>query len=66
MKIRHLKVREGYRDYCLKNQSHKGNPTIPFILLKGIWLEKAGFTIDTPLSVIVRKNFLLLVPQEED
>ena len=64
MKNRTLKVRETHRDYNLKDQNHKGNPTTGFILLKGTWLEKAGFTIDTPVSVTMHKNCLLLVPEE--
>ncbi|MCU7927133.1 MAG: type I toxin-antitoxin system SymE family toxin [Candidatus Thiodiazotropha sp. (ex Dulcina madagascariensis)] len=65
MKERTLKVREGHRDYTLKGNEHKGNPTTPFLLLKGTWLEKAGFAVDTPVSVTVHKNCLLLVPKEE-
>ncbi|MCH2558415.1 MAG: type I toxin-antitoxin system SymE family toxin [Alcanivorax sp.] len=48
MKQRKLKVRKGHRDYTLKSKPCSGNPIIPFLLLKGTWLEQAGFTIDTP------------------
>ena len=63
MKNRKLKVRQIHRDYVLKGQGNKGNPTTSLILLKGTWLEKAGFTIDTPVSVTVQKNRLVLDPQ---
>ena len=63
MKNRTLKVRQTHRDYHHKGQSHKGNPTTSLIQLKGTWLEEAGFTIDTPVSVTVQKNRLVLEPQ---
>jgi len=64
MKKRSLKVRQAPRDYFLKGQGHKGNPVTSFILLKGHWLEQAGFTTDTLVSVIVNKNRLLVIPKE--
>ena len=64
MKTRYLKVREGRRDYCLKDQPHKGNPITPFLLLKCTWLEEAGFTIDIPVSITVDKNCLLIAPNK--
>ncbi|MCB2264029.1 MAG: type I toxin-antitoxin system SymE family toxin [Candidatus Thiosymbion ectosymbiont of Robbea hypermnestra] len=64
MEIRHLKVRKGFRDYYLKDQSYSGYPTTPIILLKGTWLEKAGFAIDALLSVYVQQNCLILTPQD--
>ncbi len=64
MKIRYMKVRKAYRDYYLKNQSHPGYPTTPYILLKGNWLEEAGFVIDTPVLVHVQPNRLVLTPRE--
>lgn len=65
MKIRQLKVCKTYRSYTLKNKPYQGNPATPLIQLKGSWLEKAGFTIDTPVSVIVHKSCLLIVPRDE-
>ena len=64
MNTRHLKVRKGFRDYYLKDKEHQGNPPTPYLLLKGTWLKQAGFTIDTPVSVTVRKNRLLIAPSE--
>ncbi|NKC12505.1 MAG: type I addiction module toxin, SymE family [Gammaproteobacteria bacterium] len=64
MNIRHLKARKGFRDYYLEDKPAAGNPATPFILLKGTWLEKAGFAIDTPLSVYVQQNRLILTPQD--
>jgi len=64
MKNRKLKVRETHRDYFLKNQGHKGNPTTSYILLKGTWLEKAGFGIGLPIRVQVENQRLIITPRK--
>jgi hypothetical protein len=61
MKQRKLKVRKGHWDYTLKNEPYSGNRIIPFLLLKGTWLEQAGFNIDTPVSVSVKGGQLLII-----
>ncbi len=58
MKQRKLKVRKGHWDYILKSTPGGGNRTTPFILLKGIWLEQAGFTVDTPVCIAVDEGRL--------
>ncbi len=64
MKTRHLKVRETERDY--KTQKSRGYRAITsFILLKGNWLEEAGFAIDTPVSVTVQRQRLVIEPRNE-
>lgn len=61
MKYRTLKVRKGHRDYTLKSRPYSGSPITPFRLLKGTWLEKAGFAVDTPVSVSVEDGRLSIV-----
>ena len=61
MKQRKLKVREGHWDYTLKSTPCGGNRIAPFILLTGIWLEQAGFTVDTPVSITVEDGRLAIV-----
>ena len=61
MKYRTLKVRKGRRDYTLKSKPYSGNPITPFLLLKGTWLEQAGFNIDTPVSVSVEDGRLSII-----
>ena len=63
MSKRSLTVREGHRDYTLKSNPNSGNPITPFILLKGSWLENAGFTIGLPVCVQVDENKLIITPQ---
>ena len=60
---RHLKVRQGRRDYFLKTHPNGGNPITPFILLKGTWLEKSGFIIDLPIRVQVERQQLIITPR---
>ena len=68
MKNRHIKVRESHRDYIHKRQPtprrYWGNARTVQLILKGTWLEKAGFTLDTPVTVIVEENRLVLIPRE--
>jgi hypothetical protein len=40
-----------------------GRP-IPWIQLKGYWLQKAGFEIDTPVKVRVMEGCLVLTTEE--
>ncbi|MFT0139545.1 SymE family type I addiction module toxin [Alcanivoracaceae bacterium MT1] len=61
MKQRKLKVRKGRRYYTPQSQRGKGYPKVPFLLLQGNWLEKAGFGIDTPVSVTVEEGRLSIV-----
>jgi hypothetical protein len=63
MDVRSLTVREGHRDYFLKGKPHKGSPKIPFILLKGSWLEESGFVIGLPIFVQVSKGQLIIIPR---
>lgn len=61
MNKRTLKVRRGHWDYTLKSTPSGGNRIAPFILLKGIWLELAGFAVDTPVSIRVEDGRLSIV-----
>ncbi len=63
MSKRSLTVREGHRDYALKSRPYAGSSTTPFILLKGSWLEKAGFTIGLPICVQVKEKKLIITPE---
>lgn len=56
---RNLKVRQGYYDYQLLG-SYKRSAPVPWIHIKGYWLDKAGFTIDTPVSVEVQDGCLII------
>lgn len=65
MSKRSLTVREGHRDYTLKSKPNSGNPITPFILLKGSWLENAGFTIGRHVSVQVEKHRLVITANSD-
>ncbi|MEQ8258837.1 MAG: hypothetical protein RH947_00975 [Alcanivorax sp.] len=56
MNNRTLKVRKGHWDYIPKRAPSSGNRVAPFILLKGLCLEHAGFTIYTPYQSQLRTD----------
>jgi len=66
---RKLKVRESvyfYQyDQCFRSRNPCCPPVpVPWINIKGYWLNKVGFTIGTPLKVRVSKGriFLSIIP----
>jgi toxic protein SymE len=64
MKNRKLKVRAGYYDRPhIDRISYRPSPQVPFVLLKGHWLEQANFAIGQNISVEVRENQLILTTQ---
>ena len=44
----------------LKSKPNTPWRKIPWINLKGYWLEQAGFAIDTPFSIQVKENKIIL------
>ena len=65
MKNRKLKVRLGFYDLPRSRDNphldaYRTNPQVPFVLLKGYWLEKANFRIGKSVDVEVRENQLIL------
>lgn len=64
MKTRTLKVRSGHYDHSLKSKpTYYVPPPVPFILLKGYWLEKINFDIGKSITVEVKENQLILTAQ---
>ena len=64
MKSRKLKVRAGYYDRPYTGRiSYKPNPQVPFVLLKGQWLQQANFLIGQHINVEVRENQLILTTE---
>ena len=64
MKSRKLKVRAGHYDHPYTDRiGYKPSSQVPFVLLKGQWLEQANFLIGQNISVEVRENQLILTTQ---
>ncbi len=64
MKNRKLKVRAGHYPRPYTGQlSYKPDPQVPYVLLKGHWLEQANFLIGHNISVEVRENQLILTTE---
>ncbi|MES2824833.1 MAG: SymE family type I addiction module toxin [Pseudomonadota bacterium] len=59
---RKLKVRMGFYDYVLSSSpsTYRAPPPVPYMLLKGFWLKKAGFTIGTAVDVEVSDGCLVI------
>ena len=58
-----MKVRKGYYEHRLRQQAAVPYSTprpVPWVQLKGYWLEAAGFSIDAPIRVRVMAGCLVL------
>lgn len=55
---RQIKMGQMIYDYRRKDQSQA---KVPWLQLKGHWLDRAGFAIDTPVSVRVMDGCLVLI-----
>ena len=65
--IRQLKVRQSYYDYQYRTTngtlSYKTPPPVPWVQIKGYWLNQAGFTIGSELSVHIQDGCITLKVQ---
>lgn len=55
---RRIKMGRMVYDYRRKDDSQAN---VPWLQLKGHWLDQAGFAIDTPVSVRVMEGCLVLI-----
>ena len=67
--FRSLKVREKHYTRIVKDKHHRAfaktlHTTVPWISLQGQWLDRAGFSIRTPIKVWVLENCLVLTVEE--
>ncbi|WKD50593.1 SymE family type I addiction module toxin [Microbulbifer spongiae] len=50
----YIKVQEAYYEYRLKKQPlYAASRSVPWVTIRGHWLERAGFVVDTPIKVRV-------------
>jgi toxic protein SymE len=60
-----IKVNAIHYEYRTKQQSaYSGSRAVPWIQMKGHWLDQAGFSIDTPVTVRVMDGCLVLTADE--
>ena len=57
---RQLKVKRGYYERRARRIPYPVPRPVPWVQLKGYWLEAAGFIIDTPIKVRVMEGCLVL------
>lgn len=64
---RRIKVNQTHYDYKLKRDTnaYRLNRAVPWVQLKGYWLEAVGFNIDTRIQVRVMKGCLVLTVMTE-
>ncbi len=64
---RRIKVTQTYYDYRPKDYpAHRGLRSVPWIQMRGYWLEQAGFTINTPIKIRVMDGCLVLTSEQID
>lgn len=64
MKNRTLKVRSGYYPHAIQGKdNHYVPPPVPFVLIKGYWLETINFDIGKTLKVELKENQLILTTE---
>jgi len=62
---RYIKVNAIHYEYRTKQQSaYSGSRAVPWIQMKGHWLDQAGFSIDTPVTVRVMEGCLVLTVEQ--
>ena len=59
---RQIKIGRMVYDYQRKKH-HPPQATVPWLQLKGHWLEQAGFTIDSPVTIRVMAGCLVLTTE---
>jgi toxic protein SymE len=58
---RYIKVNAIHYEYRTQKQSdYSGSRAVPWIQMKGHWLDRAGFSIDTSVTVRVMDGCLVL------
>ncbi len=65
---RRVKVKRGYYERPVRPWAAEPCPAprpVPWVQLKGYWLEAAGFVIDAPIKVRVMEGCLVLTVVEE-
>ena len=61
---RQIKVSQYHYMHPRKDNPLGNGRNVPWIQLKGDWLQQAGFNIDTPIKVRVMDGCLVLTAQE--
>jgi len=60
---RRIKVNQAHYLYRLKDDQAGAGRPVPWIRLKGHWLQQAGFEINTPVKIRVMEGCLVLTTE---
>ena len=58
-----IKIGHMVQDYRRKTQNNS-QAKVPWLQLRGHWLDQAGFSIDTPVTVRVMEGCLVLTTEQ--
>jgi hypothetical protein len=61
---RYIKVNQIHYLHKLKDDPAGAGRPVPWIQMKGHWLDQAGFAIDTPVTVRVMDGCLVLTAEQ--
>lgn len=69
MTTRKIKVNQTTYTRTIKDKHHSAfdqriNEPVPWVQMKGKWLAKAGFNIDTPIKIKVSNGRLVLIAEQ--
>jgi len=60
------KIKIGHMVYEYRRKTKNDSQAkVPWLQLKGHWLDQAGFSIDTPVTVRVMKGCLVLTTEQQ-
>ena len=62
--IRQIKIGSMMYEYRRKTKDNT-QATVPWLQLKGHWLDRAGFGIDTPVTVRIMEGCLVLTVEPQ-
>ena len=68
--VRQIKVTRSSYEYKPRKsdpypKTHRTKHDIPWIQLKGLWLEQAGFSVDAPVKIRVMDGCLVLTVDKQ-
>lgn len=62
---RRIKVCRVFYERPKSHPPHQGDPAVPWIQMKGYWLEQAGFTVNAAVDIRVMPGCLVLTVKNQ-
>lgn len=58
-------IKIGYSFYTYRRDHRPPPPAVPYLRLRGYWLQQAGFAVGQKVSVQVADRCITIVPSDE-